>query len=213
MALLFTDTASLETLRERWDVDLRHPLTDTQWMQATAQVKHISRNMGFHFTQFNYLHRTYLMSHRIARMYPTAPDTCPHCSAPGADFMYMIWDCTIIKDAWEEVINITSEIVEVPAPDTPESCLLGIRARPKGCKYRNRFIDLPMALYKRQIARHWKARTPPNTHTWAKVLLKWAVADSTALSEGGGRATRGVGLQVWDSYVQSLEAKDETRPP
>ena len=212
-ALLSTFTKPLAALREQWDMDLGTPLTDAQWLQATSQVKSISRNMRLRFTQFKYLHRSYLTPYHIAKMYPSASDACPCCSAPAADFKHMLWECIKVKEAWVEVIRITTEVVETPVPDTPESCLLRIRPRPKGSKCSNRFIDLAMTLYKRQIAMHWKPHTPPDIQDWSKVLLKWALAESSALQDGRSNSTSITNQQEWDQYIQNLKAKDDTCPP
>ena len=125
----------------------------------------------------------------------------------------MVWDCNVIREAWSRVVRITSEVVGTPVPDTPMSCLLGIRPSPKGSKFRDRFIDLAMTLYKRQIAMHWKARSPPDTHTWTRVLLKWALAEATAMLVGNTWGTGSADKQTWDTYVHKLETRDDTRPP
>ena len=60
---------------------------------------------------------------------------------------------------------------------------------------------------------HWKAQIPPDIHVWFRVLLKWAVAESEVLAGGCTRGAGIGGLQMWDSYVLNMEAKDDMRPP
>ena len=69
----------------------------------------------------------------------------------------------------------------------------------------NRFINLAMALFKRQIAMTWKARAAPDTHIWSKVLLKWSRAESEAMAETCGRE--------WDTNIHTMKANVDTRTP
>ena len=203
----------LSALKAKWEADLLTPISEAQWTQAKAQIKQISRNMRLKFTQLNYLHRTYLTPHRLHTMYETAKAGCPRCTHDKADFMHMVWQCPVIADAWEIVLDNIADITESAIPNTPNSCLLGIRRVNKQNRYRNKFLDLALVLYKRQIAMNWKASKAPEIKIWLKILLKWSQAEVEAMLDQTGREGNPEGKILWDGYVQKLVAKNDTRPP
>ena len=114
---------------------------------------------------------------------------------------------------WDKVVNITADLIESEVPNKMESGILGIRPSPKEAKFKNRFIDLAMTLYKRQIAMNWKSKEPPNIRTWLRVLQKWAQAEANVLAEAPGRNANSENKLTWDTFVSNIATKDDTRPP
>ena len=214
IALQSDATPALADLREHWSADISSPLSDVQWDQALHHVKEVSRNMRLRFTQINYLHRTYLTPHRIAKMYPGAKSECPRCRHHKADFIHMVWSCPVLEETWHSITDILSEVVETPVLLTPESCLLGIRTQTKQTKYRNKLINLALALFKQLIAMNWKSHTAPNIKLWLKLLLKWAQAESFCMSEAmGGKKINEENTLTGDNYMSKILAKNDDRPP
>ena len=169
--------------------------------------------MRLRYTQINYLHRTYLTPLRLSRMYTTTSPNCPRCPHPTADFMHMTWMCPVIQTAWSTVLTTISELVVSEVPHTPEVCLLGILHTSKHFKPKNKFIHLAVALFKRQIAMHWKASAAPDTKTWLRILLKWTRAEVEAMAEVTGLECNPESRQLWNAYTQHLEIKNDNRPP
>ena len=210
-----TETAlPFPALRMRWDADLEAPLTDRKWSQALCHAKEISRNMRLRFTQINYLHRTYLTPHRIAKMYAGAGATCPRCGHQDADFIHMVWSCPVIALAWQTMADILSMVVGAPIVLSPESCLLGIRPVSKQNKCKNKLTNLAFALFKRLIAMHWKSQLAPKIDLWLKILLKWTQAESDFLADNKSHGEiNAENTRMWNQYVSIIMAKNDDKPP
>ena len=131
----------------------------------------------------------------------------------SSEVLNMVWQCPVIAEAWTSILNTITEITETETPDSLESCLLGIRHITKQTKYKNKFINLALALFKRQIAMNWKSSKAPDPKTWLKILLKWSLAEVRAMEEITGRESNPVGRQLWDRYIQCLTIKNDIRPP
>ena len=67
-----------------------------EWKQDLENVHQVSRNTRYKYTQFNYLHTTYLTPHRLNIMMQVDNLRCPRCALLDADFVHMVWGCPII---------------------------------------------------------------------------------------------------------------------
>ena len=112
-------------------------------MEQTKRVSRIARLM---FTHFNYLHHTYLTPHRLHRMFPGVAPTCPWCGHADATFIHMAWDCPMLAQAWEQVMENISAVVDTPIPPDPMLWLLGITKGTKSTKCYMKLVDLAMIL-------------------------------------------------------------------
>ncbi|KAJ1097101.1 hypothetical protein NDU88_002228 [Pleurodeles waltl] len=100
----------------------------------------------------------------------------------------------------------------LPLLPTPESCLLGVRQRRRKEKQRHWCADLAFALLKRLIAIQWKLPSAPDIHRWSSELLHWARAEAQVLHTLRDSGVVVKGADIWDSLIEQLEQKNETRP-
>lgn len=78
-------------VRNAWERDLGHPLTDVQWSRCCAQTRRVSPNHRHKLLHFKFLWRVYVTPSKLNRMDPSRSDTCPKCSSLNADFAHMTW--------------------------------------------------------------------------------------------------------------------------
>ncbi|KAJ1198840.1 hypothetical protein NDU88_002679 [Pleurodeles waltl] len=212
-ALLEGICTTLPNVKARWDAVLPTPLSQETWITALTTIKSVSRNPRLRYTQFNYLHQSYLSPARIQKIYPHTTPTCPRCATPAADFYHMVWECQTINLAWQHVTEVTAEISSHTLVPTPDSCLLGIRHRTKAGKHTHRFIDLGFVVHKRLIATHWKAPHAPSYASWLRELCSRSQAEAQTLRSLQHRGLNLAGLETWDTFVVAMEARDDMYPP
>ncbi|KAJ1110686.1 hypothetical protein NDU88_008034 [Pleurodeles waltl] len=138
---------------------------------------------------------------------------CPRCGKSEADFLHMTWSCPSVLRVWHDVTAQTAAWSGLPLLPTPESCLLGVRRRRGKEKQRHRCADLPFVLLKRLIVFQWKSPIAPDIHRWSSELLHWARAEAQVLHTLCDSGVVVKGADIWDSFIEQLEQKDDTRPP
>ncbi|KAJ1081972.1 hypothetical protein NDU88_002144 [Pleurodeles waltl] len=92
-------------------------------------------------------------------------------------------------------------------------CLLGKGPCPKNRKPTFRCIALALVMYRRLIAMHWKAPAAPGFDLWRAELLRWAKAEAQTLQLLIDKGIPAKGLNTWNSFVKTIESKDDSRPP
>ncbi|KAJ1214730.1 hypothetical protein NDU88_002347 [Pleurodeles waltl] len=68
-------------------------------------------------------------------------------------------------------------------------------------------------MYRRLIAMHWKAPVAPCIDQWRAELLRWAKAEARTLQLLLEKGIPVKGLDTWNSFVVTIESKDDERPP
>ena len=192
------------TLRAKmkWEEELGEVIEDDQWTRALAYVKQVSRNARLKYTQFNYLHRTYFTLHRLHAMFPEVSPKCPRCTEDDATFLHMVWQCAPLGQRWEQVMELINDLIGERLTVT-QVCLLGLSKRTKVSKHYLKFADLAMILYKRQIAKAWKASTPPTLQDWLREVYKWAKVEADALMLFAKQRGGGTLVTVWDTCIKN----------
>ncbi|KAJ1109557.1 hypothetical protein NDU88_006917 [Pleurodeles waltl] len=88
---------------------------------------------------------------------------------------------------------------------TPDVCLLGYGDDlPRG-RVEIRFLNLALVMYRRQIAKSWKAQfRPPPRVRWRQDVTTWARADLQVLKSEEGKGLRRYPIaQEWEMAVTS----------
>ena len=98
-------------------------------------------------------------------------------------------------------MGIITDITAIQLPVTPLVCLLGTTKHTKRNKFSLRFANLAMVLFKKLIAKRWKASNPPTLSEWLRDVHKWATAEADFLTniikqKGGDTLTT-----PWDTYL------------
>ena len=95
---------------------------------------------------------------------------------------------------------------------TPQICLLGMAKRTKRTQRYLKFADLAMVLFKRQIARSWKASHLPPLREWLRELLKWTIAEAATLTHSTAREFDYSAVSTWDRYVMRVTERVHPAP-
>ena len=112
-------------------------------------------------------------------------------------------------------MGVINDIIGVRLPITPQVCMLELAKRTKKTKQYLKFADLAMVIFKRQIARAWKALLPPLQRDWIREVHKWAKVEADALRQISKQKGDNTLMNVWDTYVIRLNEKVNplTAPP
>lgn len=154
-------------VRQQWEDDLDHPLTDKEWTCCLDQIQKISPNHRHKLLHFKCIHRTYIIPLQLAKFDPSK-STCPKCGSLDANFSHMAWSCPRILAFWTEVFQTLVCIIEAALLPSPRLGLLVLVHHVKR-SYR-RFIAIALLLAKREIALHWGAKSRPQKAAWTRSL-------------------------------------------
>lgn len=82
--------------KEKWEIELGHPLTDDQWLYCSQQTGKISARSRLRLTHYKYLHRLYYTPVRLHSLHLRDTDRCDRCRTEKAGFKHLAWDCAPI---------------------------------------------------------------------------------------------------------------------
>ncbi|KAJ1109864.1 hypothetical protein NDU88_007222 [Pleurodeles waltl] len=96
-----------------------------------------------------------------------------------------------------------------PLPCNLEVCLLGDFCRPKKHKTGSRFLDLALALARRRIAIHCKAKLGPSIEAWAREVTQGSRAEESVLRREGEQGLRRCLIaELWSEVLESWECPE-----
>ena len=124
----------LDTLKLKWEAVLGRDLTKTEWVKTLSYPQKVSRNTRLKYIQFNYLHQTYLTPSRITTIYGGDPRPCPRFRILDADFIHVVWTCTVIEEYWRTVTSRVALTLHREVHCNIDTCLLGLFPRPNSEK-------------------------------------------------------------------------------
>lgn len=143
---------SFQTVREKWNIDIGHELTNKEWNNILEYPRKVSRNPKFKFIQLMIIHRAYLTPSRLNAMFPDVADNCPRCQLHNAKLFHMIWNCPKLQYYWNfSVHKLLHDDTPVRGDDSPEYCLLGLGPGGKRGGPIHKFNNLALFLAKRSI--------------------------------------------------------------
>ena len=125
----------------------------------------------------------------------------------------MVWESPYTQIFWKAVTLKIGPALQRMVPCDIESCILIQFSRPKMKKVGNRFLDLAMALAKRQISMNWKNPRVPGMTKWEADVKVWARAEEQALrrEEAKGLRRKPIALQrttVFNAFTRTNEDTD-----
>lgn len=150
--------------KDKWEVDLGHPITNAQWAFCCQQTEMISASSRFRLFHYKYLHRTYHTPDRLYRLKLRETYCCDRCGQAGAGFRHLAWDCPLIQAFWWEVLAATGEMTGEHRLHTPLVALLGYTQQ-LAAKIR-KYTSLVLLLAKRLIACRWGRGRAPKFKDW-----------------------------------------------
>lgn len=154
---LYQDCAALlpvedHKLREAWEQDLGHLITDEQWKACCEVTGTVSMNSRHKLLHYKFLRRAYITPKHSHKIDPNRPHCCKKCSAPQADFIHLAWTCPNIHTFWTQIRTIIGQMTQLTLTPLPEIALLGytVNFPPKLRK----FTTICFLLAKRELALH-----------------------------------------------------------
>ncbi|KAJ1188668.1 hypothetical protein NDU88_005427 [Pleurodeles waltl] len=114
---------------------------------------------------------------------------------------------------WHDATQQIATWSGLPLIPTPESCILGIHHRRNKDKQKHRCVDLEFVMLKRLIATQWKSPGAPDIYRWTKDLIHWAKAEIQVLNTLRDTGIEVKNADIWETFLDQLQEKDDTRPP
>ena len=162
------------------------------------------------FTQYNYLHQSYLDPVKISKMFGGMTRNCPRCTASQASFYHMVWECGKITEFWERIVAHINRTLHRNMQVNPLECLLGVLKRPTLKKVGNRLIDLSLGVARKSIAKYWKSPAGPKYEGWNREMSQWCRAEEEIILKEERMGVRTQPLsQLWREVIEAFALAGE----
>lgn len=151
--------------KKEWETALKKSFTDEQWENACILAHKCSISAGTQETSYKVLTNWYFTPARLHAWYPEATDVCWRCGAETGTMLHIWWECSHIRNFWDEVCAQIHAITETELEFSPECCLLHL-SNYSLSRYKKSVVRHMLNAAKTIIPRHWKS-----THTLK--LTEW----------------------------------------
>ncbi len=99
----------------------------------------------------------YITPVKLHKFNNNIPDTCIKCNEARGTMYHCIWECVKVKSFWQDIINMTDQILAKKLPLDPQLFLLGIYPTiPHSQSKESRFVDMCILQAKHIISLNWK---------------------------------------------------------
>ncbi len=98
---------------------------------------------------------------------------CPHCAQNTTDnYLHATWNCTPIKQFWQDITNNLSLTMDCHIPLSPALCLLGDTSGINLDNTSSRTLSIALTIAKKTILMNWKSRKKINIAIWKNLLIE-----------------------------------------
>lgn len=135
---------------------------------------------------YKFLHRVYLTPAKIAQIFNSVTSACWQCSASGANFMHIFWDCPGIQNYWGAVFLCVQEVTIISLNPSVKYCLLGLVDDLAPTTAIRTLLTLLFFHARKHLVLSWTSTTPPSVESWkASVNKTVPFYKATYLNRGG----------------------------
>lgn len=169
-ALLDYNSSSLMSLRTVWQRDLEQDLDDELWTKICCNV-FVSLSCNKVIEQnYKFMHRMYLTPVRLSKMFPTVSPECHRCKTCIGSLIHVFWNCSKLKQFWNEVHNLTTKVMQIEFKLSPLLYLFG--TDPDGAldSISNKRIGIIAYVAKKCILLNWNQATPPTINLFKSIM-------------------------------------------
>lgn len=177
-----------------------------EWERACTKAQIQTVNSRLKLLQYNWLMRSYMTPVKLNKFNNDIPDVCIKCDKEKGTIFHCLWQCSQIKDFWEEVKQCIEEILEIKLHLEPKMFLLGIY--PANCNIRKKhrlFLDIGLLLAKRVIAIAWKEVDRPRIGRWLSELTTTLPLEKITYAIRGKQP---IFDNIWGPFNNFLANKD-----
>lgn len=140
-------------------------LTDEQWDNACILAHKCSISASNQETSYKVLTNWYFTPARLHAWYPGTSEVCWRCGAEKGTMMHIWWECSHIRNFWDEVCSRIHAITETELELSPECCLLHV-SNYSLSRYKKSVVRHMLNAAKTIIPRHWKSTHTPTLAEW-----------------------------------------------
>lgn len=130
-----------DRLRRRWSDALQINITSTQWKNVCILAHKCSISTKVQETAYKLMTRWYLTPMRLNKWFPQVSDRCWRCMKDKGSLLHIWWQCPLIANYWNEILDLIKLITETTQPLDAACCLMHIS-------------NWPLKKYKRSLTRH-----------------------------------------------------------
>lgn len=110
---------------EAWRVDLQEDIHEADLAMTCLKAQKQSINSRMKLLQHKWLMRTCITLVKTNRWCPDIPDTCIKYLEGKGTLYHCVWECPKLNEYWVQVVENTSQIVEVTVPHQAQLCVMG----------------------------------------------------------------------------------------
>lgn len=165
-SLLLNEYApDLPTYTQKWEAELQHSISPTDWQKSFILTHRISLATKNQEKGFKLLTRWYRCPVDIKKFNPSLTDVCWRCLSSSGTMLHIWWACPPIWKLWQKVFDLYSRLMATSIKPTPEIALLSILPGPlKSIK--KDVLRHFLAAVRTVIPRHWKTTDVPSLGEW-----------------------------------------------
>lgn len=150
--------------------------------------------------QLYIVHQCYLMPSHLHKMGRLDTPSCLHSGHNPANFWHMIWECSVIKTFWREIITFLSEILGRDVPGTPDVCLFNITDEDSWSYHSRIMIRESLFLARKTIALRWMDKRPPRIVIWKNLVNKNVLFEKVVYAHRHGPGEAGLIIWSWRGF-------------
>lgn len=133
-----------------------------RWQEAISWAHRASACANHREQYQKLLTRWYYTPHRIAKAYLSASPLCWRMCGGRGTLLHVFWSCPLLRQFWDMVLSLISDLVGKPCPRRPEFAMLLVGIDAIASSHRIVTCNVLHAA-RLAIARHWKSTDIPST--------------------------------------------------
>lgn len=191
--------------KERWESDLNITIEDALWSDLCKDSISATINSRYRLIHYNFLHQLYLTPEKIHGSKPELSEVCFRCATEIGSFLHCTWSCVKVRDYWLDLCDTLSNITRISIPVEPEICLIGnfMKINEPLNKYQTKFLEIALAVAKKNIAVTWKSDSPLHLTKWYTEMNRCIPLEKITYSL---RKSYKTFVKIWQPYLDYVGA-------
>lgn len=145
----------------QWEVDLQQSFTSTQWQTACKLTQKATKCSSLWEMSLKITVRWYYTPAVLTTFNPQLSNSCWRQCGMRGDLLHILWKCPKLKNYWEKVFQIISELTQSQISPNPALALLPLEADLVPSDMGHSVLNILLAA-RLLITRKWKSDIPPS---------------------------------------------------
>lgn len=185
-----------------WEKDLQNLGFKLEWPKIWNNIFSSSKNLAHQLINFKLAHRVYFTPVRRFKMKLINSDLCDRCSGSElGNFLHMFWSCFPVKDFWEHIADILSNILGKHVPLCPALFLLGYNPNVTLSYLEKRILLAASTAAKKTILKSWFEPDIVLSRTWAVMFNDICILEKSTAKVNGAKIET---LAMWSQTIASI---------